>query len=101
MDWKGLLAYITGSVDQELLLRNEYLVAENRILRNQIKGRILLTDPERISLAEIAKRLGRKALEEVAQIVGIPENTVKTRMFYARKRLAELLKAAGVERGWP
>ena len=30
-----LWAYITGSVDQELLLRNEYLAAENRILRNQ------------------------------------------------------------------
>jgi putative transposase len=69
MKWKRLLAYITGSVDQELLLRNEYLVAENRVLRHQIKGRILLTDPERISLAQIAKRLGRKALEDVAQIV--------------------------------
>lgn len=42
-----------------------------------------------------------KSVEEVAQIVGIPENTVKTRMFYARKRLSELLKAAGVDRGWP
>ena len=42
-----------------------------------------------------------KSVEEVAQIVGIPGNTVKTRMFYARKRLAELLKAAGIERGWP
>jgi RNA polymerase sigma-70 factor (ECF subfamily) len=42
-----------------------------------------------------------KSVEEVAEIVGIPENTVKTRMFYARKRLGELLKAAGVERGWP
>jgi RNA polymerase sigma-70 factor (ECF subfamily) len=42
-----------------------------------------------------------KSVEEVAGIVGIPENTVKTRMFYARKRLAELLKAAGIERGWP
>jgi RNA polymerase sigma-70 factor (ECF subfamily) len=42
-----------------------------------------------------------KSVEEVAEIVGIPENTVKTRMFHARKRLAELLKAAGVERGWP
>ncbi len=37
MDWKTMLAYISGSVDEELLLRNEYLVAENRILRNQIK----------------------------------------------------------------
>ncbi len=42
-----------------------------------------------------------KSVEEVAQIVGIPENTVKTRMFYARKKLAEQLKAAGIERGWP
>ena len=42
-----------------------------------------------------------KSVEEVAQIVGIPENTVKTRMFYGRKKLAELLKAAGMERGWP
>ena len=36
MGWKKLLAYITGSVDQELLLRHEYLVTENRLLRNQI-----------------------------------------------------------------
>jgi RNA polymerase sigma-70 factor (ECF subfamily) len=42
-----------------------------------------------------------RSVEDVASIVGIPENTVKTRMFYARKRLGELLKAAGVERGWP
>jgi RNA polymerase sigma-70 factor (ECF subfamily) len=42
-----------------------------------------------------------KSVEEVADIVGIPVNTVKTRMFYARKRLAELLKAGGIERGWP
>ena len=69
MNWKRLLAYLTGSVDQELLLRNEYLATENRILRNQIKGRVRLTDPKRISLAEIGKRLGRRALEEVAQIV--------------------------------
>jgi RNA polymerase sigma-70 factor (ECF subfamily) len=41
------------------------------------------------------------SVEDAAQVVGIPENTVKTRMFYARKKLGELLKAAGVERGWP
>src|SRR6266481_2301234 len=69
MNWKRMLAYVTGSVDQEVLARDEYLVTENRILRNQIQGRIRLTDPERISLALAAKRLGRKALEEVAQIV--------------------------------
>ena len=69
MNWKRMLAYVTGSVDEELLARNEYLVTENRILRNQVAGRIRLTDSERISLASAAKRLGRKALEEVAQIV--------------------------------
>ncbi len=34
MQWARILAYITGKVDQELLLRNEYLAAENRILRD-------------------------------------------------------------------
>jgi RNA polymerase sigma-70 factor (ECF subfamily) len=42
-----------------------------------------------------------KSVEEVAEIVEIPEATVKTRMFYARKKLAELLRAQGIERGWP
>jgi putative transposase len=69
MDWKILLAYISGSVDDELLLRNEYLVAENRILRGQIKDRLQLSDAERQTLAEIGKKLGKQALEEVANIV--------------------------------
>ena len=38
-----------------------------------------------------------KSVEEVGQIIGIPQSTVKTRMFYARKQLAELLRSAGVE----
>jgi len=42
-----------------------------------------------------------KSVEEVAGIVGIPAATVKTRMFYARKKLSELLKEQGVDRGWP
>jgi hypothetical protein len=66
MDWPRILAYITGTVDQELLLRNEYLVAENRILRDQVNGRLLLSDSEKKTLAEIGYRLGRKALEDVA-----------------------------------
>ena len=69
MDWQHLLAYITGSVDQHLLLRNEYLVTENRLLRNQITGRVRLTDSERRTLAEIGQQLGKKALEEVTTIV--------------------------------
>src|SRR6266699_1873845 len=69
MDWKQLLAYITGTVDQELLLRNEYLVTENRILRNQIKGRVRLCDGERKALTVIGQKLGKQALTGVAQIV--------------------------------
>jgi transposase InsO family protein len=69
MDWKTLLAYISGSVDEELLLRNEFLVAENRIWRDQIKGRVQLSDAERQTLAEIGVKLGKQALEEVANIV--------------------------------
>src|SRR5262247_4110754 len=69
MDWKTLLAYITGTVDQELLLRNEYLITENRILRNHIKGRIRLSDGERKTLAGIGRKLGKQALQEVATIV--------------------------------
>src|SRR5207244_2897488 len=69
MDWKHLLAYITGTVDQELLVRNEYLVTENRILRNQLKGRVRLSDGGRTALAEIGQKLGKKVLEEVANIV--------------------------------
>jgi transposase len=56
-------------VDQELLLRNEYLVTENRILRNQITGRVRLSDGERKTLAEIGQKLGKQALQEVATIV--------------------------------
>jgi len=69
MDWKTLLACITGSVEEQLLLRNEYVVEENRILRNQIAGRVQLTDAERQTLAKIGKKLGKQALEEVVTIV--------------------------------
>ena len=47
MDWVRILAYITGTVNQELLLRNEYLAAENRILKAQLKTPLRLTDAER------------------------------------------------------
>src|SRR5271169_3316200 len=64
--WVRLLAYVTGLVNQQLLLQNEYLAAENRILRAHLPTRLRLSDPERSTLAEIGKRLGRKALKEVA-----------------------------------
>jgi hypothetical protein len=61
-----LLAYITGLVNQRLLLQCEYLAAENRILRSHLPARLRLSDPERSTLAEIGKRIGRKYLAEVA-----------------------------------
>ena len=64
--WARLLAYVTGLVNQKLLLQNEYLAAENRILRAHLPARMRLSDPERSTLAEIGKRLGRAALEQVA-----------------------------------
>ncbi len=98
MEWVQILAYITGSVDEELLLRNEYLATENRILRAQIKGRLLLSDAEKKTLAEIAHRLGRKALEDVA-------NTAKpdTIIGWYRKLVPRKFDGSKARRcpGWP
>ena len=52
--WKHLLALVTGLVNQELLLHNEYLAAENRILKARLPSRFRLSDPERSTLGEIA-----------------------------------------------
>jgi putative transposase len=68
MDWARILAYVTGTIDQELLARNEYLAAENRILKAQLRGRLQLSDAERATLGEIGRRLGRKVLGEVATV---------------------------------
>jgi putative transposase len=66
MDWKKLLGSIAESVDEELRLRNEYLATENRLLRQQINGRVHLTDSDRKVLAEVGQQLGKKALQELA-----------------------------------
>ena len=63
-----MLAYVTGLVNQRLLLQNEYLIAENRILRSHLPSRLRLSDPERSTLAEIGKRLGRRNLQLVASV---------------------------------
>jgi hypothetical protein len=49
----------------ELLARNEYLAAENCILKAQLKGRLKLSDAERVTLGEIGHRLGRKVLSDL------------------------------------
>ena len=70
--WVRLLAYVTGLINQRLLLQNEYLVAENRILRSHLPSRLRLSDPERSTLAEIGKRVGRKDLQMISSIA-LPE----------------------------
>ena len=46
MDWARILAHVTGTVDQELLARNEYLAAENLIIKTELKGQLKLPDAE-------------------------------------------------------
>ena len=69
MPWKTLLANVTGTIDEELRLRNAYHITENRILRSKLTSRIKLGDLERRELATIGKQLGRKALEAIVTIV--------------------------------
>jgi hypothetical protein len=63
------LVLVAGHVDEELLLHNEYLAAENAILRSKLSRRPQLTNPERFRLAKLGKRLGLKALKDVAAVV--------------------------------
>ena len=75
--WARLLAYVSGLVNQKLLLQNEYLSNENRILRAHLPARVRLSDPERCTLAEIGKRLGRAALQPVACVAKPDTRMVK------------------------
>ena len=68
MDWKKLLGTITAPVDEEIRLRNAYLVTENCMLRQQITSRVQLTDDDRRILAELGQKLGRQGLEEIATV---------------------------------
>jgi putative transposase len=65
MSWQRMLAYITGSVNEDLFRRIEYLLEENRVLRNQLHKRIQLTDSERRTLAEKAIVLGKLMADTV------------------------------------
>jgi len=85
MEWKQLLTSITGTVDEELRLRNAYLAAENRIFRHQITGRVQLTDAERKILAAMGQKLGKQALEEIATIAQADTILGWHRRFVAQK----------------
>src|ERR1700730_7773798 len=83
--WARMLAYVTGLVNQKLLLQNEYLAAENRILRAHLPTRMRLSDPERSTLAEIGKRLGRATLYQVACVAKPDTILAWYRQLIARK----------------
>ena len=68
MSWKKLLESVSELLNDHIRLRNEYLLAENRILRNQMDGRVQLTDNERRELAEMGAKLGKQALKEIATV---------------------------------
>ena len=84
MSWKTLLAAISGEFDVELARQVDFLKAENRILKGQIKGRLRLKDVERRTLAELGKPLGRKILQEISTIV-----TPDTLLRWHRKLVAK------------
>ena len=87
MPWKRMLAYITGSVNEDLLRRIEYLLEENRVLRNQIDKRILLTDHERRTLAERAVALG-KLMADTVTIVSPRRSSNGTADWWPRSSMA-------------
>lgn len=76
MEAMEALALVGGQVDEELLVRNEYLALENRILKSKLKKPVSFNDGERIQLAKIGKRMGLKALREISCIVK-PETILK------------------------
>ena len=116
--WLRLLAYVRGGVNQELLFQIEYLTAENRILRTKLPARLRLSDTERATLAEIGKRLGRKALKEIASIakpdtilawyrklIALKFDGSKKRNYPGRPRISKELESLVVRmarenRGW-
>ena len=116
--WVRLLAYITGMVNQRLLLQCEYLAAENRILRSQLPVRLRLSDERRTTLVEIYKRLGRKYLAEIAcvakpatilawyrRLIAQKFDGSKQRSYPGRPRISSEIEAlivrmAGENSGW-
>lgn len=118
MSWKKLLESAKELLNAHLWLRNEYLMVENRILRNHIGGRVKLTDSERKELAEIGAKLGKKALAEIATVAQLepilawnrkfanrPTNTSERSKFVGRPRVDQeiegwVFRMARENRSW-
>jgi RNA polymerase sigma-70 factor (ECF subfamily) len=65
-----------------------------------LRGMIDALPAEHRTVIDLAYYQGQ-SVTEIGEVLAIPVATVKTRMFYARKKLGEALKAAGHDRGWP
>ena len=99
MDLARILAYVTGTVDQELLARNEYLTSENRILKAQLKGRLKLSDAERATLGEIGHRVGRKFSPRSQPSPGLTLSWPGTASWSPANSMARRFVMARVDRG--
>lgn len=69
MEMVEALSLVCGRGEEEILLRNEYLAAENEILKSKLQRPPRLNNNQKIRLAKIGKRIGLKALKEIACIV--------------------------------
>ncbi len=75
-DLVEIMSLVKGSVEQELLLRNQYLAAENEILRSRIRGRLLLARDEKARLARLGREIGSEGLKGLSCIV-TPETVMR------------------------
>ncbi len=109
--WARLLAYVTGLVNQKLLLQNEYLIAENRILRAHLPQRLRLTDPRprwpRSASASAVKRSrklpsssSRKLFSPGRATLGV-EHEVKTLQILKQPYGYFLVRHGGDEHSFP
>ncbi|MBX3530024.1 MAG: sigma-70 family RNA polymerase sigma factor [Rhizobiaceae bacterium] len=76
------------------------IVVQKQSKADALRRCIAMLSAEHREVIDLVFYHGR-SLAEIAEIAGVPENTVKTRAFHARRRLAELLTQAGIDRGWP
>ena len=81
-------AQVTGTVADPAPTPEQVVLEGDR--RTQLRACLSQLSPDHRAIIDLIY-YHDKTIEEVAEIVGAPKNTVKTRMFYARKRLAWLL----------
>jgi RNA polymerase sigma-70 factor, ECF subfamily len=96
---------VTGLSDEEMPEAADPDDDPEQTAQKGDKGRVMraciaMLSPEHREILDLVY-YQELSVSEAAEVLGIPENTVKTRMFYARKKLSERLKERGIDRGWP